>query len=504
MANLSYWSESSEIKRRPPLLKNIAVDTLVVGGGLMGVSAAYLLAKAGQKVALIERDTLTSGDTCHTTAHLTAVTDTRLTDLAKTFGDTGTRALWDAGDAAIQKIREIAAECRIDCDLATIPGYLHLAGATGNDEIEQLHSDVKVASRLEIPAEFKDQIPFFATPGIRFPNQARFHPTKYIAGLVKELDKLGCLLFEDTSADEFLDDGTIKAGGFAIEAGKTIIATHKPITGHAGQISSTLLQTKLYLFTSYVQCAAIPKHSIPDCLFWDTEDPYNYVRLQPAEQADYVIYGGKDHKTGQADDTEAVFSGLADQLKRLLSQHRIDGKMIARWSGQVVETNDGAPFIGETADNQFAATGFAGNGMTFGTLAAMMASDWVRGQKNPWTGLLSPSRKKLLGGTLEFIKENVDYPYYLIRDRIRAAEGTSITQVKPGEGKILKIDGERLAVYRDPSGEVVKLSPVCTHLGCIINWNDAESTWDCPCHGSRFHPTGEVMGGPAETPLERK
>ena len=169
----------------------------------------------------------------------------------------------------------------------------------------------------------------------------------------------------------------------------------------------------------------------------------------------------------------------------------------------MVETNDGLPFIGETADRQFAATGFSGNGMTFGTLGAIMARDAATGRKNPWQALFDVSRKKVLGGTWDYIKENLDYPYYMIKDRFSAAEGKTLRSVQPGEGKILKLNGRRLAVYRDSNGKVTALSPICTHLGCIVNWNPAESTWDCPCHGSRFQPRGQVLAGPAEAPLEK-
>jgi Rieske Fe-S protein len=170
------------------------------------------------------------------------------------------------------------------------------------------------------------------------------------------------------------------------------------------------------------------------------------------------------------------------------------------WSGQVIETDDGLPFIGENDPGQFIATGFSGNGMTYGTLAAMMASDWVAQRKNPWTDLFTPSRKKL-AGVWDYLKENVDYPYYLMKTRLSASEGDSLDAVPVGEGRILKLNGKKMAVYRHPSGKVTKRSAICTHMGCVVRWNTAESTWDCPCHGSRFQPAGSVISGPAETPL---
>jgi Rieske Fe-S protein len=212
-----------------------------------------------------------------------------------------------------------------------------------------------------------------------------------------------------------------------------------------------------------------------------------------------VIFGGEDHKTGQASDTNGCF----DRLERtLLSMHgHLD--VTHRWSGQVIETPDGLPYIGETAAHQFAGTGYSGNGLTFGTLTGMMAADYVAGRTNPWSDLFHPGRKKILGGLWDYIKENKDYPYYLVRDRFAGAEGRSVRSVKRGSGKVLDVGGQRLAVYRNPRGAAIKRSAVCTHMGCVVDWNEAERTWDCPCHGSRFKPDGSVIAGPAEAPLKK-
>jgi Rieske Fe-S protein len=196
-------------------------------------------------------------------------------------------------------------------------------------------------------------------------------------------------------------------------------------------------------------------------------------------------------------DTARCYERLHDSLGKIAPKAQVGH----HWSGQVIETNDGLPFIGESDPGQFISTGFSGNGMTFGTLAAMMASDWVAQKKNPWTDLFAPSRKKLKGGVWDYLKENVDYPYYLMKTRLAAAEGDSLASVAKNEGKIVRLHGKKVAVYRDADGAVTKRSAVCTHMGCIVRWNVAENTWDCPCHGSRFKPDGAVISGPAEAPL---
>jgi Rieske Fe-S protein len=212
-----------------------------------------------------------------------------------------------------------------------------------------------------------------------------------------------------------------------------------------------------------------------------------------------VIFGGEDHKTGQTTDTAACYERLEASIKTFLPQ--ID--ITHHWSGQVIETSDGLPYLGETADRQFAATGFAGNGMTFGTLAAMMARDAALGRRNPWAELFDVGRTKVAAGGWDYLKENLDYPYYMVRDRLAGTHGESVEEVARGEGKLLYLDGRRVAVSRDAKGVVRRVSAVCTHLGCLVGWNAAEQTWDCPCHGSRFLPNGGVLAGPAEAPLEK-
>jgi Rieske Fe-S protein len=268
--------------------------------------------------------------------------------------------------------------------------------------------------------------------------------------------------------------------------------------GKTNIASATLLQTKLYLYTSYVVGGRIAKGTVPDMLFWDTASPYHYLRLDDRGDHDFVIFGGNDHKTGQAEDTVRCFERLEAAARRAVPSLDIT----RRWSGQVIETNDGLPFIGESSSHQFAATGYAGNGMTFGTLAGMMADDACAGRKNPWQELFDPGRTKVRGGAWDYLKENVDYPYYMIRDRIVGPQGTSLRALQTGEGKVLDNAGERVAASRGADGRVTMVSPVCTHMGCLVEWNRAEKTWDCPCHGSRFLPDGQVLAGPAETPLE--
>jgi Rieske Fe-S protein len=275
------------------------------------------------------------------------------------------------------------------------------------------------------------------------------------------------------------------------------MATNNPLVGLASMTAATLFQTKLSLYTSYAFGARVSPGAIPEALFWDTREPYDYLRIDRHRGFDYVVFGGEDHKTGQKRNMKRAYARLLARLKKIIPQARIDH----RWSGQIISTPDGLPYIGENAERQFIATGYCGNGITFGTVAAMMARDWTVGQKNPWRELFAGDRKKIKGAAWNYLRENSDYPYYMIKDRLARAEADSIRELRPGDGMIIGRRGKKVAAFRDPNGNIRRLSPVCTHLGCLVRWNSSESTWDCPCHGSRFKPTGEVIAGPAEEPL---
>jgi glycine/D-amino acid oxidase-like deaminating enzyme/nitrite reductase/ring-hydroxylating ferredoxin subunit len=495
----SYWLESTPFPRYSKLERDEQVDVLIVGGGLTGLTAACLLTAAGKSVAVIERERCAQIDTGHTSAHITMVTDRRLSALVKTFGRDHAQAVWDAGLAALGQIDSIVRDEQIACDFAWVPGYLHgAAGERQAEDLKSLQDEASLAASLGFDATFVDRVPFTGGPGVMFPEQARFHPRKYLAGMAHAVTDRGGLIFEHTTADEFSDQPlSVKANGHTITCEYVVIATHNPIVGNANLMRATLFQTKLALYTSYVVAGRVAKGRIEDALYWDTADPYHYMRIEPHRDHDFVIFGGEDHKTGQASDTQACF----DRLERTLRDRVAEIEVTHRWSGQVIETPDGLPYIGETAARQFAGTGFGGNGMTFGTITAMMATDKLLGRKNPWSDLFDPGRVKILGAAWDYIVENKDYPYYMVRDRFAGADGRSLRAVPRGSGRVLQLDGQQVAVYRDEQGTATQRSAVCTHMGCTVDWNGAERTWDCPCHGSRFKPDGAVISGPAESPL---
>jgi glycine/D-amino acid oxidase-like deaminating enzyme/nitrite reductase/ring-hydroxylating ferredoxin subunit len=501
-AHQSLWM-NTPLPEYPALQRDIDVDVLIVGAGLTGITTAYLLGQEGVRVALIDRDKVAGGDTSRTTAHLTYVTDERLHHLASKFGAEAARKFWEAGVVAIDTIERIVEETGGDAEFVRVPGYLHarVGQAPDRKELDALRENVELAQSFGLDATFVERTPYGAMPGVKFAQQAKFHPRKYLSGMLSVIQQQGGLIFEGT-AFESVDDGepmTATANGHKIRCKYLVIATHNPRMGKQGVLTSTLFQTKLALYTTYVLGARLPVGTVPEGLYWDMGDPYEYLRIEDRDDHQFAIFGGADVKTGQERDVEQVFEKLTRRLLEVLPQAQLE----RRWLGQVVETDDGMPFIGENEEREFIATGFGGNGWTWGTVAALMARDRYLGRRNPWSSLLAVDRKPFHGGAWRYVQENVDFPYYFVRDRLRRPELESPDQVGKSEGRIVGHRGKKVAAYRDDSGTLTLLAPQCTHMKCLVKWNSADRTWDCPCHGSRFRPTGEVLGGPAEQPLKR-
>lgn len=494
----SAWMTDVERPRFPALDRDLTVDVAVIGGGITGVTTAFLLKQAGLSVALLERYRCGDSETGHTTAHLTIVTDKRIHEIAAQFGEDVAHAVLDAGGAAIDEIERNVKEQEIACDFARVPGYLH---APWDDEENREHSrlrrDHELAERFGCSTTLLETVPLANRFGVRFPNQALFHPLKYLAELTRRAAGGGCRIFEDTNVDSVDQGSTLHCSGGRVTCRYLVLATHVPLQGKTSLLPALGLQTRLAAYSSYVVGARLRDPIASPGLWWDTSDPYYYLRLESRGDAHTAVFGGEDHKTGQLDDTSKPFHALAERLKRIAPGAAIN----YRWSGQVVETNDGLPLIGETSERQFVATGFAGNGMTFGTLSGLMIRDAVIGRSNPWKDVFEPSRIQLRGGTWRYLTENSDYPRYYAQDRLMPADVDSLADVPAGSGRIVTLSGEKVAAYRDPHGNLTCVSPICTHMGCIVHWNRAERTWDCPCHGARYSPDGKVIAGPAESPL---
>jgi glycine/D-amino acid oxidase-like deaminating enzyme/nitrite reductase/ring-hydroxylating ferredoxin subunit len=495
----SLWMATTELRSAPPLGESLRTDVVVVGAGIAGLSVAYLLARAGQSVTILDAGPIGGGMTSRTTAHLSAALDDLYQDLIAVRGVDAARVAAASHSAAIDLIEQIQEKERIACDFARVDGFLF---RVPGESLGILEREIEAAHRAGLAGvDWAERAPI---PGVntgrclRFPRMGRFHPLKYLAGLADAITRDGGRFFTARVVSVGSDGKTATArteAGDAVTARAAVVATNAPINDRV------TIHTKQAPYRTYVIAASVPRGGVADALSWDTADPYHYVRLQPGQAEDWLIVGGEDHKSGQADDMDARFARLEAWTRERFPQ--VDG-VHHRWSGQVMEPIDYLGFIGRNpgdAGNVYIATGDSGMGITHGTIAGMVISDLILGRENEWAGLYDPARVSVKASG-EFVSENLNVAAQLT-EYVTGGDIASLRALKPGEGAVVRRGLRKLAVYRDPEGTLHERSAVCTHLGCIVAWNPLERCWDCPCHGSQFSPDGEPINGPAFKPLAR-
>jgi glycine/D-amino acid oxidase-like deaminating enzyme/nitrite reductase/ring-hydroxylating ferredoxin subunit len=503
------------------------VDVAIIGGGIAGLTTAYLLSKSGNKVVVIEDGYIGSGETGRTTAHITHALDDRYYNLEQKHGLDGARNAADSHTAAINLIESTVKEENINCDLERLDGFLFL---DPTDRKESLNKELEATHRAGITTtEIVEKAPpqsFDTGPCIRFPNQAQFQPLKYLRGLYNSLSSNKVQIFTETHAQKVNSDNIETADGYTVKTRNIVIATNAPIIDKTSKIYD-----KQDAYRTYVIGARIKKGAVPTALYWDTGNqnsenlvaPYHYVRIQKMDNDDnknydLLIVGGEDHQTGNIsspEDIEKRYSELESWTRDRFPIEEIEYK----WSGQVMEPQDSIAFIGhnpgDNGNNIYIATGDSGNGITHGTIAGILLTDLILGKSNPWTALYDPSRMPRQNPGAKFEEgreaqfqeaEKSSNQYNQENDKKSPSEGeekaASIESLTEIQGMVL--EEKKIAVYKDHKGHLHTYSAVCTHLGCIVTWNNSEKSFDCPCHGSRFSPTGNVINGPANTPLEHK
>jgi glycine/D-amino acid oxidase-like deaminating enzyme/nitrite reductase/ring-hydroxylating ferredoxin subunit len=496
----SVWAATTKMPDYPVLVDNPRADVCVVGGGIAGLTTAYLLGQAGKSVIVIDDGPLAGGMTQVTTAHLVNAIDDRIFEVERLHGRQGAQLAVASHTAAIERIESIVQQEQIDCDFVRLDGYLFLP--PGEKE-EILDHELNAAHRAGLPTveriAFVPWTGFDTGPCLRFPNQGQFHPLKYLTGLARAIERDGGRIFTHTHADQIQSGipAHIESGLHRISADAVVVATNTPIN------DLVTMHTKLSAHLTYVIGARVPRGSVPLALYWDTDHPYHYVRLQqmhlgPAEW-DLLIVGGEDHKTGQVTDTEIRHVRLERWAReRFPMMEEIEFV----WAGQVMETIDGLAFIGHNpldTQNIFIATGDSGMGMTHGTIAGMILTDLILGRPNPWATLYDPSRKTLrAAGEYAQGAFNMAVQY---TDWLTPGDVNSADEIPRDCGAVLRHGLAKTAVYRDGTGMLHERSAICPHLGCLVHWNASEKTWDCPCHGSRFDKFGEAINGPTNRGL---
>jgi glycine/D-amino acid oxidase-like deaminating enzyme/nitrite reductase/ring-hydroxylating ferredoxin subunit len=493
----SFWMDTP-VADATALDSSQTADVVVVGSGIAGLSVAYELALRGRSVIVVDRGRIGSGMTARTTAHVASALDDLYTELIKARSLTVAKLLYQSLAVSIDRAEAIQAAEGIDCDFRRLDGYLVLAPGTHASELDD---ELEACAQAGVPVtDCREQTPLHAknlVRSLKFPQQGRFHPMKYLAGLARAIERRGGRLFADTcvtSAEEKNGEVLVKtASAFELRAKDVVVATNSPI------VDRVAIHTKQAPYRTYVIASTLPRGSLPDALYWDTLDPYHYVRLQPiSERQDALIIGGEDHKSGEADDGESRFATIESWARDRLPKM---GEITHRWSGQVLEPVDYVGFIGKNPGNDhlYMVSGDSGQGITNGLVAGMLIPDLITKGASPWTEVYDPARK--VGSNLgEFVSENItplkNFAEYLTSGEIAAAE-----KLQPGEGGLYRKGLKKIAACRDLNGVLHARSATCTHLGCVVHWNSLEQCWDCPCHGSQFAPDGTALNGPAISAL---
>ena len=491
----SYWLASTSDTDYPTLHQDIEVDLAIIGGGLVGISCAYLLGKEGLKIAVIEASRICKGTTAHTTAKITSQHGLIYNKIQSNLGNELAQQYAEANEFAIGEIRRIIQINGIDCDYIAQPAFIYT-----QDEkyMEKIRNEVKVTSDLGIKASYVNNLPLpiDIKAGIKFDNQAQFHPRKYILGLAANIHNDDVKIFENTRVVDIEEDRNYiltTDKGKKVRSKNVIIASHYPFYNkHGGYF------TRLYPEKSYI-VGIKAKEKYPGGMYINAEDPARSLRHQNTDDGELILVVGEHHKTGQSENTNKHYRALLDFANTLFTIEDIS----YRWSTQDCMTLDGVPYVGNfttNTPNLYVATGFGKWGMTNSMVSAIVLRDLIVEGQSPWQDVYNPSRKTIIASAKNFLVQNFNVAEQLIEGKLESLPKN--IDIEPGEGKILKIDGKRIGVFQDEEGTLHIINTTCTHMGCELNWNSAERSWDCPCHGSRFTYKGDIIEGPAVEPLK--
>jgi glycine/D-amino acid oxidase-like deaminating enzyme/nitrite reductase/ring-hydroxylating ferredoxin subunit len=493
----SLWMDIEVAPDACPLDGDQSCDVVVAGSGIAGISTAYELALKGRYVVIVDRGRIAGGITARTSAHLAPLCDDLTSEMIKLRGEEISRAFYESQAAAVDRIETIQKRENIDCDFRRLDGYLFQAL---NTDSKMIDDELDAVRKVGAPVNRLVGVPLAHCDNqhvLRYPRQATFHPLKYLKGLAGIIDAKGGAFYSETIIQQIKEreDGSVivTTNRGVITARAAVVATNSPI------VDTLALHTKMAPYRTYAMAFSIKRGAIPDALYWDTLDPYHYVRLQPGEDAtDTVIVGGADHKSGEADDADLRFEALEAWARNLIPALK---EVTHRWSGQVLDTIDYAAFIGRNPGNWniYVHTGDSGQGMTHGVVGSLINSALILGDRPKWQEVYEPTRKtpSAIGN---FLRENVTAVKNLA-EYLAPGELASPDKLKPGQGAIVRQGLTKIAAYRDKDGALHARSAACTHIGCHLHWNSFETCWDCPCHGSQFAVDGTALNAPAISAL---
>ncbi|SDH03311.1 Glycine/D-amino acid oxidase [Alteribacillus persepolensis] len=495
----SYWRQTTDLPEFDTLHENIQTDAVIVGGGITGITAAYLLQQQGMNVVLLDAGRLLNGTTGHTTAKITAQHGLIYDEIIQHMGKSKARLYYEANSHAMQFIEQTVRDLNISCGFMKQDAYLY---ATTEDYAKKLEKEWEAYQTLSIDGQLDDTIPFSVSTHkvLSMPNQAQFHPLQYLADIVQAFQEKGGKIFEHTVAVNVESSGqqaaVLTKNGRRVTGKYVLACTHFPFYEGRG-----LYSAKMYADRSYI-LAVKTKEAYPGGMYLSVDEPARSLRSLSLPNENIVLIGGESHKTGQGKDTQTHYEALHTFANKLFQVEDI----VYRWSAQDLITLDKLPYVGPVSTKNprvLIATGYRKWGMTNGTAAAQLLTDIVLHKENPYQELFSPARFYADPSLKKFFIENADVAKHLIKGKVQLPN-TSYEDLKRDQGAVVLIDGKRKGAYKDQDGQMHIVDTTCTHVGCEVEWNHGDRTWDCPCHGSRFSYTGEVIEGPAEKPLQKE
>jgi len=496
-ATVSLWMDTTAGTDYPPLRGTVEADVAVVGAGITGLTTALLLKRAGLRVAVVEAARVAAGATGYTTAKVTSQHGPIYRDLIERFDEDRARGYAEANQAALEQVARLVEELHIGCDFHRAAAHLYTEDAS---RVDGLRAEAEACQRLGLPASFVDtlDLPYPVSGAVRFEHQARFHPRKYCLALAAAIPGDGSHLFEGSRVTDVTEDSpceVVTAGG-TVRAQRVVLATQIPILDRCGFF------TRTWPSRSYVIAARVTGH-LPHDVYLSVDEPTRSVRTQEVGPDTLLLIGGEGHKVGQDDDTRQRYAAL-----EAWTRERFPVQEIAyRWSAQDYMPIDDLPYIGPitfASDRVYVATGYRKWGMTTATVAATILGEQVQGRTHPWADVFDSTRVNVMQSAKQFVTANADVAKELVSGRAGLLTLPEPASLAPGEGGVVQVDGEAVAAWRDDAGRLHAVSATCTHMGCVLNWNTAERSWDCPCHGSRFGYDGGVIQGPAVRNLARK
>lgn len=493
-----YWRESAQLKTFPALSIDTEVDVAIVGGGITGITTAYLLTKQGLKVAVLEADQVLNGTTGHTTAKVTAQHGLIYDEFIQHLGVEKSKQYYEANSNALQFVRQTVKDLQIECDLTDEDAYIY---AISDQYLQKVRKEYDAYQKLGIPSEFTENIPLpiDVKGAIVMKDQAQFHPIKFLEALVNEITKAGGEIYEQTTAVN-IDQTTpkpmvITREGRRVTCKYAISCSHFPFFDGKG-----FYFTRLHAERSYV-LGVRTKYEFPGGMYYSADSPRRSLRYTPFNGEKLILISGDGHKTGEGTPTFTHYKALEEFGQDVMGIEEIK----YRWSAQDLYTLDKVPYVGPITSNKpniLVATGYRKWGMSNGIAAAHLLSDLVLEKENPYQDLYSPSRFYADPSIKQFLMKNLDVAGHLIEGKIDIAD-KRIEDIRNDEGSVVVINGKRAGCYKDADGNLNLVDTTCTHMGCEVEWNSGDRTWDCPCHGSRFSVQGDVVEGPAKKPLKR-